>query len=124
MKLAAYVIKGASCSDIMSRLRGTLTVGKSFLLATIDEYAVIFLRVEFRDLNNHCKLVYVNVSPAGARMWREVFTVCCEESEKVMLVLRRVRGVGRVGADVIGHRLLEFLKSSNVDIEVLESNFF
>lgn len=101
-----------------------MTIGRGFLLATLDEYAATSLQVEFQDLDDRCKLAYVKVSLAGTRMWREIFTVCCEESEKAVLSLKRVRGVGRVGADVIGHQLLEFLRSENLDIEVVESSFF
>lgn len=123
MKLAIYEVKGVSCGDIMRQLSGTLTV-KNFLLATISEYTLVPLEVEFRDTNYHCKLAYVKVSLTGSRMWREVFSLCCEEAERAVMILKRIRGVGRVGADVIGHRLLEFLKSENPALEVVGSDFF
>lgn len=126
VKLAVYVVKGVSCSEVMRYFKGMLKTGKDFLIPTLTEYALASLEIEFKDSTDRCKFAYVKVSLPGSRMWREVFRVCCEESDHAVLALRRVRGVGRIGADAVGHRLLEIIKTERgaQNIEVLKSEFF
>ncbi len=127
MKLASYAIKGMSCGEVLTLLSGAVAVTRDFLHATLTGYSPLTLEIRFEYSGGSCGQARVKVSLKRSRMWGEVFSVCCEDHEEsgsAVLSIRRVRGVGRVGADVVGHRVIEMLRTRAPGLEVLESAFF
>uniref|UniRef100_A0A7C1P4W4 Uncharacterized protein n=1 Tax=Thermofilum pendens TaxID=2269 RepID=A0A7C1P4W4_THEPE len=111
MKEAAFAIKGVTCGELVSLLNGTWSAEEDFLLRTAGDFYPVQLELRFAPLSDNCRIVQVKVKSSGRRFWGETFVVCCLEGERLLLKVTRKRGVGRIGADNLGYRILGFLRS-------------
>jgi len=111
VKEALFAIKGVTCEELMELLNGTWSAGEEFLLKTAGYFYPVRLELRFTPLGDSCRVVHVKIKSSGRRFWGETFVVCCQEGERTLLKVLRGRGVGRIGADNLGYRILEFLRS-------------
>jgi len=111
LKEAVFTIKGVSCRDLTALLEGVWVVEEGLFLRTANDFFPVRLELRFTPLSGSCRVVHVKMKSPGRRFWGETFTVCCREEGRVLLRISRRRGVGRLGADSLGYRLLEALRS-------------
>ena len=111
MKEAVFAIKGVTCGELMVLLDGAWRTEEELLLRTSSGFYPVRLEFKFSPLGDNCRVVHVKMRSSGRRFWGETFIVCCQGEGRALLKISRRRGVGRIGADSLGYRILELLKS-------------
>lgn len=107
---AIYVVEGCGVGGALGALSGldgserrVFVEGGGWVLARLEVWG-----------SGGCRVVRVGLrGEEGRRFWGDFFEVCVEEGGGgVVVSVRRVGGVGRVSADLLGGWLLEALGGS------------
>ena len=104
---AIYVVGGCGVEDVLAGLSGLDGVERKVF---VEGVGWVLARVEVWGVGE-CRVVRVGLKgEKGGRFWGEFFEVCVKErGGEVIVSVRRVGGVGRVSADLLGGWLLEVL---------------
>ena len=123
MKEALFAIKGVTCKELIGLLDGMWSVGEEFLLKATGYFYPVQLELRFTPLGDSCRVLHVRIKSSGRRFWGETFVVCCQGEGRTLLRVLRRKGVGRIGADNLGYRILELLRSK-LDFTIEEVRVF
>jgi hypothetical protein len=124
-KRASFLLSGVSLNEFTSFIPGMVGWGKNFFIENRagGKWIYVFFKEVKNELN--CFVIKVGLREENRWRWGEVFTACLEpEKEYLRLSIRRVRGVGRIGSDLVGYWIIDNLRELYPDVSLEGSVIF
>ncbi|ABL77812.1 hypothetical protein [Thermofilum pendens] len=124
-KTALYVLSGVSVDDLRSSIARLNATTRNFSLESVSGGEWVTARLTTAPLRDNCYSIRIRLSKKRGWLWGEEFVACIEEyGESVRLTVRRVKGVGRVGSDLIGAWIIEDTSRELPWLEVRHAELF
>ncbi|MGC8986542.1 MAG: hypothetical protein ACP5GL_05970 [Infirmifilum sp.] len=111
VKKTVIEVDGCSGVDITETLSSLKDFTQSIQIETPQGLSRVEVRVKRIERSGECWYLKIGLRKRDGWLWGEDFSVCVEEAGPLFRInIERIKGVGRVHADVFGLWIVELLK--------------
>lgn len=122
VKEASFLLNGVSLEQVADTIMGMHGWSVNYFIEERSGGKWILAFFKEVERQDNCFLIKVGLREGSRWKWGEVFRVqISPEEEGLRLVIRRVRGVGRVGSDLVGYWIVDNIRKLYADILLSES---